>query len=155
MGQGRSSRGREMKFQWQGRFGNEIPIFKIKFHIPYYKMKLHYHILYIFFIDFLYNLCYNKRGNININIGFCQQVLPPLASLGAVLIIYIPQLGLRPRSFIYIIRIREIIIYRKCVFFFAYLYTGDGGRQKMLHFFTTFFRQLARRKCALFGILFM
>ena len=127
----------------------------MKFRTIYYKMKFHFYILFYIFIDFLYNLCYNKRGNININIRFCQQVLPPLASLGAVLIIYIPQLGLRPRRFIYIIRIREIIIYRKCVFFFAYLYRGDGGRQKMLHFFTTFFRWLARRKCALFCILFV
>ena len=60
------------------------------------------------------------------------------APYGAVLIIYIPYFALRASYFIYIIRIREIIIYRKCVFFFAYLYTGDGGRQKMLHFFTTF-----------------
>lgn len=129
-------------------------------------MKFHFYILSYIFIDILYNMCYNKRGNININImGYCklfylnafiviysfnkmffnkitiyQQVFPSLASLGTVLIIYIPQLGLRPRSFIYIIRIREIIIYIKCVFFFAYLYTGDGGRQKMLHFFTAFFR---------------
>jgi len=128
-----------MKFEIWSRFGNEIVGFKMKFHTIYYKMKFHFYILFYIFIDFLYNLCYNKRGNININIRFCQQVLPPLASLGAVLIIYIPQLGLRPRSFIYIIRIREIIIYRKCVFFFAYLYRGEGGRQKMLHFFTTFF----------------
>lgn len=129
-------------------------------------MKFLFYILSYIFIDILCNLCYNKRGNININImghyklpylnafiviysfnkllfnktTICQQVFPSLASLGTVLIIYIPQLGLRPRSFIYIIRIREIIIYIKCVFFFAYLYTGDGGRQKMLHFFTTFFR---------------
>lgn len=147
-----------MKFEMWGRFQNEIADFKMKFHILYYKMKFHYYILSYIFIDFLCNLWYNERGSISIRMGstslmFCQQVFPPLASLGAVLIIYIPQLGLRPRSFIYIIRIRKIIIYRKCVFFFAYLYTGDGGRQKMLHFFTTFFRQLARRECVLFCVL--
>ena len=74
-----------MKFEMWGRFQNEIPTFKMKFHHIYYKMKFHYYIFSYIFIDFLCNLWYNERGNININIRFCQQVFPPLASLGAVL----------------------------------------------------------------------
>lgn len=67
--------------------------------------------------------------------GFCQQVFPPLASLGAVLIIYIPQLGLRPRSFIYIIRIGEILYIEK-VCFFSTVYIGPGGTVKKRHKFS-------------------
>ena len=104
----------------------------------------HYKLLYLnaSIIFYSFNKLFFNKTTI------CQQVLPPLASLGTVLIIYIPQLGLRPRSFIYIIRIREIIIYIKCVFFFAYLYTGDGGRQKMLHFFTTFSDSSRPKMCS-------
>lgn len=45
-----------MKFEMWGRLENEIAGFKMKCHTIYYKMKFHYYILLLFFIDFLYNL---------------------------------------------------------------------------------------------------
>ena len=95
-------------------------------------------------------LWYNKRGNININMGFCQQVFPPLASLGAVLIIYIPQLGLRPRSFIYIIRIRKILYIEKVCFFLPIYIRVRGVGKKCYIFFTTLFRWLAAKNVLFF-----
>lgn len=66
-----------MKLKLWGRFGNEIVGFKMKFHTIYYKMKFHYYILSHIFIDFLYNLWYNKRGSISIRMGSANRFFRP------------------------------------------------------------------------------
>ena len=69
-----------MKLKWWSGFQNEIVGLEMKFHTIYYKIKLHYYILSYIFIDFLYNLWYNKRGSISIRMGSSSISVLPIGS---------------------------------------------------------------------------